>query len=266
MPKTLIFDQPHATRYVEARQATLQKFLPDLKEALSLRTAVDVGCGAGYFSTFLCEMGFQVVALDARQENIEEAARRHPGIEFHTVDLEDSAIQKLGRFDLVFCFGLLYHLENPLRAFRHLFALTNQLLLLESMAIPGERPILYLHDEPPLEDQSLHSVGCCPTEACLVKMAYHVGFPYVYRLTRLPDHEEFQATWGRKRRRTMLAAAKAPLTHPLLALAQKPVHLDPWSNAGEKLLRPVYLFSRFLRKPWSAKLEALRRHLGRAES
>ncbi len=264
MSKRLIFDQPYATRYVEARQAALREFLPDLMRDLGLHTAVDVGCGVGYFSTFLREMGFDVLALDARLGNVEEAAERHPEIAFRVANVEDPAIQEHGAFDLVFCFGLLYHLENPLRAFRNLFALTRKLLLVESMAVPGERPILHLQDEPPLEDQSVTSIGCYPTEASLIKIAGHVGFPHVYRLSRLPNHEEFEATWGRKRRRTMLACAKLPLNHPSLALAQKPAHTDPWDNAGARALRPLYLFSRFLRKPWNAKLETLRRRLGRA--
>ena len=44
---------------------------------------------------------------------------------------------ELGEFDLVLCFGLLYHLENPMRTIRHLRALTGQGLLLESMSLRG---------------------------------------------------------------------------------------------------------------------------------
>ena len=65
-------------------------------------------------------------------------ATLHPNIPFETRDIEDSSVAQLGPFDLVLCFGLLYHLESPLRAIRHLRKLTGKVLLLESMCIPSE--------------------------------------------------------------------------------------------------------------------------------
>jgi hypothetical protein len=79
-------------------------------------------------------------------------------------------ILQLGWFDLVLCFGLLYHLENPLRAIRHLRGLTEKCLLLESMCLPEEKPSMLLREEPRQEDQSLTDVACYPSEGSLVKM------------------------------------------------------------------------------------------------
>ncbi|HEY2613608.1 MAG TPA: hypothetical protein VGI94_22565, partial [Reyranella sp.] len=54
------------------------------------------------------------------------ARKRFPDIPFAQGDIENAGIVALGRFDLTLCFGLLYHLENPMLAIRHLRALSGQ--------------------------------------------------------------------------------------------------------------------------------------------
>lgn len=66
---------------------------------------------------------------------------------------------RLGEFDLVLCFGLLYHLENPLLAVRHLRSLTEKCLLLESMCVPDNKPSMLLKEEPSEFDQSARERG-----------------------------------------------------------------------------------------------------------
>lgn len=90
---------------------------------------------------------------------------------------------------------------------------------------------LYLRDEPQLEDQGLRCFGCYPSEGALLKMAYQADFPFVYRLTWLPDHEAFRTALLRKKGRSMLAASTFPLNSPSLVLAPEPVtRRDPWAT------------------------------------
>lgn len=263
MEKGWVFDQPHATRITEARQRLLRLVLPTLRRQAGSDTALDVGCGVGYFSTFLRAMGFRVVALDGRHENVEEARKRFPEIEFHAADMEDPKVQELGCFDLVLCVGLLYHLENPFQAIRNLYALTAKVALIESMCIPGIRPLVELREEGTSEDQGLNSLAFYPTESCLVKMLYRAGFQWVYRFTRLPDHEDFHATLFSKKVRTMLVASKMPLNSTFFCHVPEPMNLfNPWKTPWAKVTQPVCRFGSFLRKPWGAKLETLRRHVG----
>src|SRR5882672_11414568 len=175
-----------------SRSAIVGEVLSEVEKQLTPTTAVDVGCGLGYFSAFLRARGLQVTAVDGRKENVDEASRRVPQVDFHTMNAEDPVLRDLGRFDLVLCFGLLYHLENPFLAIRHLHAMTSGLLLVESMVFPGTEPMMALVDEPQVEDQSLNRIAFYPTEACLIKMLYHAGFRNVYLLTKLPDHPDFQ--------------------------------------------------------------------------
>jgi len=167
-----VFDKPFAIASVEARKAGVRSLLTNLRQKLELHTAVDIGCGVGYFSAFLHEMGFEVVGVDGRKDNVREAQARHPQVPFEHGNLEDPAILSRGPFDLVFCFGLIYHLENPLLAIRHLRLLTSKPLLIESMCAPGYQPWMFLREEPRLEAQSLTHLAFYRTESCLAKMLY----------------------------------------------------------------------------------------------
>lgn len=188
------FDQKEYRRLIDARGETIRRAVRRLKPAMQLSQAVDAGCGVGFFSETLAECGLNVCGFDGREENVVEARRRLPHIPFEQGDIEERAILHLGRFDLVLCFGLLYHLENPLLAIRNLRGLTEKCLLLESMCLPEEKPSMLLREEPRQEDQSLTNVACYPSEGSLVKMLYRAGFGMVYRVTPLPDHEDFRET------------------------------------------------------------------------
>jgi SAM-dependent methyltransferase len=165
----------------------------------------------GFFSQTLSECGLNVCGFDGRAENVTEARRRFPHLPFEQGDVEERAILELGRFDLVLCFGLLYHLENPLLAIRNLRRLTGKCLLLESMCLPEEKASILLREEPGQDDQSLTDVAWYPSEGSLVKMLYRAGFGKVYRVTPLPDHEDFRETTEHVRRRTVLLATFVPV-------------------------------------------------------
>jgi SAM-dependent methyltransferase len=220
--KKFIFDQPQQAEYVERRKAFLAPLLQDWKRELGLRTALDIGCGVGYFSALLRDSGLQVTGVDGREENIAEARSRHANIDFRVSDAEAPNLPELGKFDLVLAFGLLYHLENPFRVLRSFQAMTGKLLLVESLFVPGDAPMLLLLDEYAVEDQSLAAVSCYPTENAIVKMAFRAGFPNVYRFRQYPDHEQFRDVPGRDRVRTLLAAATCEVRSPLLEPAEEP--------------------------------------------
>jgi SAM-dependent methyltransferase len=258
------FDSEHYYEsYNRSRATVLSELVPELRKHLELRTAVDVGCGLGYFSALLHSLGFQVTAVDGRAENVAEAQRRVPQASFHAMNAEDFALRKLGRYDLVLCFGLLYHLENPFLAIRHLHAIASKLLLVESTVAPGAEPIMRLVDEYHGDDQGLNHVAFYPTEACLAKMMYQAGFPNVYRLAKMPEHPDFQANGSGQRVRTMLAAAHAPLQSAFFERLEEPeVPYQPWSANRECAPALSDRLRRFAGKPWSAKVESLKRILG----
>jgi tRNA (mo5U34)-methyltransferase len=255
--KTWSFDSELTQSYTRVRQAFISDFLGEIRGHVTLRTAIDVGCGVGYFSKFLCDRGLQVVAVDGRDENAKEGQRRYPEITFLTRDAEAASLPEIGIFDFVLSVGLLYHLENPFRAIRNLHALTGKVLIVESTCVPGPEPELLLLEEEQMHDQGLNYVAFYPTEACLVKMLYRAGFPFVYGFDRLPPDVQFRTTLSRKQSRIFLAASKVELSCRNLVLAKEPTRRtvgssDPWATT----------FSR-ARDFCSGKLYAVRARLAR---
>lgn len=236
MTVSWVFDKRHAQTFNEARKDFLNYFIPSLLERISLTTALDAGCGIGIFSDFLTTLGLKVTAFDGRSENIIEARRRYQHIEFLVQNVEGTQIEQLGIFDLVLCFGLLYHLENPFQAIRNLHALTRQVLLIETIVTPQDRPVATLVDESQGEDQGLNYVALIPSESCFIKMLYRAGFKSVYKVLDLPKHEEFQETCTRKQRRVMLIASKGDILFPSsICKVLEPQLSDIWSKPSVKL-------------------------------
>ncbi|MCW5966309.1 MAG: methyltransferase domain-containing protein [Bryobacterales bacterium] len=103
--------------------------------------AVDVGCHEGYYSFALRDLGVpDVLGLDFREDNLRRArfvgqCLGVGGVRFEQADAEELNPALLGEFPLVLCYGLLYHLENPMRVLRRLYALTGELLVLETQVV-----------------------------------------------------------------------------------------------------------------------------------
>ena len=251
-----VFDLEHAQLLSERRVNFLNHLLQDLKANTELRTALDAGCGLGYFSKHLSGSGMKVTAFDIREENVFEARRRCGDVTFFTMDVEDPRVQGLGQFDLVLCFGLLYHLENPFRAIRNLYTLTRKALVIESMVASCPLPGAILVSEDPGEDQSSRYIAFVCSEGCIIKMLYAAGFPKVYRARILPDHNDFRETYSHKRRRTVLIASKIDLQSPMLQMVpESRERPDLWRKKWVSLvLYVVHLTNGLRRKAWANRI------------
>jgi FkbM family methyltransferase len=252
------FDRRHYVELIRARGEAIRQIVRKLKPALGWTTAVDAGCGVGFFTHILQECGLSAGGFDARVENVAEARKRFPQIAFEQGDLQDPRITQLGKFDLTLCFGLLYHLENPMLAIRHLRGLTGKGLLLESMCLPGDGSGMVLREEPSQEDQSLREIALYPSEGCLVKMLYRAGFAAVYRAAELPNHDDFRETAEHVRRRTVLFATTAPVkVAGFESIAEPRENGDPWakSAASSRVASPgmAYRLRRFASRPRRAQ-------------
>jgi ubiquinone/menaquinone biosynthesis C-methylase UbiE len=76
---------------------------------------LEVACGPGYCSVAAAERGAQTIGIDFARPMVEEAARRHPKLDFREGDAEALSFDN-ECLDAVVCpFGLL-HLERPERA------------------------------------------------------------------------------------------------------------------------------------------------------
>jgi SAM-dependent methyltransferase len=257
-----IFDQPHYDLLDHARGEVVARLLVEFTPMASLKTAIDVGCGLGYFSRLLRSRGLDVTAVDGRLQNVEEAQRRSVGVQFRQFNAEDANLLSLGTFDLGFCFGLLYHLENPLLTIRNLKALSDKILLVEGVIFPGDEPIMALIDEEVHEDQGLNHIAFYPTEACLIKMLYKAGFKHVYGLMQQPEHDHYRPVNGGRRVRTLLAASDIAIpSAQLVRMNESSSPIRPWDpmSGVEKKTDAVQVLSRFSAKSFPEKVRSIKR-------
>lgn len=255
-----VFDLEHYEFLNRARGDIVSQLLPEIRKQCNLQTAIDIGCGLGYFSQLLKSLGFHVTAVDGRQQNVDEAQRRNQDIRVLQVDAEDPRMISLGKFDLVFCFGLLYHLENPMSVIRQLKEMTGNLLLVEAVVYPSDEPIMALIEESQHEDQGLNHIAFYPTETCLLKMFYRAGFTHAYIFSTIPDHPDYVAQRRKPRIRTMVAASHTLVqTKALVRVPEPESPVHPCTLAGLQMDNTAEKIRRFAKKPLAKQVEVIRR-------
>lgn len=84
---------------------------------LAGKRVLDVGCGAGILSEALARRGAQVTGLDLSPELI-DVAREHAqdaglSIDYQCVSTRDMARAQAGGFDIVVCYEMLEHVDDP---------------------------------------------------------------------------------------------------------------------------------------------------------
>lgn len=138
----------HETRAAMLREAVQAHFGAPAPRGLR---ALDLACHEGWFAQQLRALGVdEVLGVDARQAHVDDArlAARAAGLD--GLRFERAEVQGLqaGRFDLVLCLGLIYHLEDPVGALRVARAHTADggLCLVETQVAPNlAGPLEYGH-------------------------------------------------------------------------------------------------------------------------
>lgn len=185
------FDRQGALDINQARLAHLESLgLP-----IAGKTVLDVGSGVGHLAQFFVSKGCRVICLDGRPENIARLRELYPNLEAYVANVETEPLERFGTFDIVFAYGLLYHLENPLAALRNMASACRELLLLETMVCDHHLPVMRIEDEVPAYDQALKGLGHRPSPSYVVLALNRVGFPFVYAAKKPPEHIDFQFRW-----------------------------------------------------------------------
>jgi tRNA (mo5U34)-methyltransferase len=155
----------------------------DLPQDLHGKRVLDIGAWDGWFS-FECERrGAEVVAVDCVELDTFLEAKELLGskVEYLTLDVNELSARKLGRFDIVLFFGVLYHLRHPLLGLEKALELSMDRVLIESFVIPSEQraipAVMEFYERTELGGQMDN--WCGPSPECLLALCRAAGFAQV---------------------------------------------------------------------------------------
>lgn len=211
-----MFLEPEALRINHARQTHLAALGLDLEA----KRVLEVGAGIGLHTEFFEERGCDVVSTDANPLNVAEMLRRYPHRKIGLLDLDRPiALADLGSFEIVYCYGTLYHLQDPDGALARLAATCTGQILVETLVVPGNYPELHRVVEPLSANQGIRGIGTRPTRSWVMS-ALRRHFGHAYAALDQPDFPDFATDWGLIDRtgnlRAVFVGSKYPLRLPTL--------------------------------------------------
>lgn len=214
-----VFDLPGSQVINKARMGHLGSLGIDLEG----KSVLEVGCGIGELTPFFLERGCRVLSTDAREENIREGLARHPDRRMEVADLMvPGAHRGFGGFDVVFCYGTLYHLPDPELALAELAKSCSGILLLETCVDPEDGNGVNLQPEPVAQlDQSFQGQGCRPGRHWVFRQLLRY-FPHVQLALSQPDHPQFPCAWPARSGSGNARAVFVASMHPVVSKALVP--------------------------------------------
>lgn len=223
------FLNPRYRRHTARRLEHLASLRLDLQN----KTVLELGAGIGEHSQFFLDRGCWVLSVEPRDANVHAICQRHvdplgflPGDRHLVLKASaDAAVDLLaGRaaFQVVYNYGLLYHLSDPIGFLKRSAALCEGLYLLETAVsdlVSGQTA--YVEEK---EDLTNAIDGECVLVSRRELFAtLREYFPHVYVPISQPAHEQFLMDWARApdgqlgRHRAIFVASTREIDSPLLS-------------------------------------------------
>ena len=197
MNNTTPYDDFHGSQYLLHNKARFDH-LNDLELPIKNKSILEAGAGIGDHTEFLLQHNpTQILSIEARKENIDILSDRFHNtseVTIKNMNLDDPG-QLSDSYDICYCYGLLYHLENPEAALKFLSEHTRELFLLETCVdYINEDSINLINEDRKQYSQSFTGTGCRPGRIWLFKQLKEL-FDHVYMPKTQPDHAQFPTDW-----------------------------------------------------------------------
>jgi len=197
-------------------------------------TVLEVGAGIGLHTKFFIDRGCAVTITDGRQENLIEIQKRWPNLSSLLLDIEHSDdIRYLGEFDMIYCYGLLYHLGDPEKALQKLSTVCRGQIFLELICNTDINESLVIGRDPQGNDQSTAGLSCRPSRLWILeRLKQYFGYGYI-SITQ-PNNHEFPTNWAHpshRNTRAVFVGSKVELQNALLS--DKPLQIQQKYMKGQ---------------------------------
>lgn len=207
---------------------------------LSESRVLDLGCLDGIFSIEFAQHGAHTLGVEVRESNIQKAifcknAYGLDNLEFLKEDVRNLSVDRHGKFDVIICSGILYHLPaaDAIGVMNQMFQMTNRIVIIDTQ-ISFEPEEMVLHngeefwgrtyrehaDDATPEEKEKNIWGSADnttsfwfTRPSLINLLSKVGFSSVYECFT-PTHNEIPD------RCTLVAIKSSPCE----------LHTSPYAN------------------------------------
>jgi ubiquinone/menaquinone biosynthesis C-methylase UbiE len=105
------------------------------------KTALAVGCGYGYEVDILTSLGYDACGIDISKYGIKKAKRKFILTDFVVCNVQKGLPFRDDTFDLLTCFGVLEHLNYPVKALKNMFAVCKDAIICTSPNRLVEKPL-----------------------------------------------------------------------------------------------------------------------------
>ena len=211
----------HSYHYLRHNARRLEH-LASLRIPVRGMTVLEVGAGIGDHSSYYIDRGCTITITEGRSDNLRTLKARYPAQDVHCLDMEHPQRLSQMPFDVVHCYGLLYHLSQPERALEWLSENCRRMLLLETCVSFGDDEAIHSIGEDCSDPtQAASGTGCRPTRPWIFAALKRL-FAHVYVPRTQPNHEEFPLDWTRPENRSgslhraIFIASRAAIDNELL--------------------------------------------------
>ncbi len=207
---------------------------------------LDLGCNAGFWSLHAIENGCDYVAgVDGREMHIDQAnlVFETKGVskaryDFVQGDIFDYDLTQLGRFDIVFFFGLMYHISKPIVLMEKIAEVNSDIVVIDTGLSTVKGSYLQVSHEGTDDPRNAVSdtLILLPTKKAVAEIAQRSGYSVVMLRPQFTDYTG-AATFNNNARKAFICAKKTDLS-TLDGIAE-PID-DPPPSRVERLLRYAY--------------------------
>jgi FkbM family methyltransferase len=219
----------HNQRYLRMNARRLEH-LAGLALDIEGKDVLEVGAGIGDLTSFFLDRDCRVTSVEPRTENVDALRARYADVDWwpaNRIRVVEADAYHLGPHgtvaphQIVFCFGLLYHLEEPARALQEMAGSCTELLILETAVSTASGDVIsYLTEDAADLTNSISGKSCLPSREWVYKRLSEL-FAFVYMPLTQPLHNKFRLDWRHnddppKRQRAVFIASRQELVNPVL--------------------------------------------------
>ena len=184
------------------------------------RSVLEVGAGVGLLTGFWEDRDCRVISTEGRFVNVAENLQRHPWREGRVFqrDLEQvGSHADLGQFEIVFAYGILYHVADPQQVIQDLAEICTDLFLIETRVYPVDDGQVHPWQDGGGLNQALNRQSCRPARDWIMdQLRERLG--YAYTTITQPTHPQFRLSWPTKnsKMRAIFIGSRQAIDLPVL--------------------------------------------------